>query len=108
MDICCNSCWSNVSEKAFRTSCLHVFCSTCAQEVFSRNQFTSCPVCSSNVNSNEDIKEFQVVGGPIPEPQLIELQNMLFAVATANGSHWISRQLEVLGKFHIAQLEGKD
>lgn len=50
--------------------------------------------------------EFQIVGGPIPDNQLIELQGMLLAVAVSNGCQWLSRQLEMLHRFQMTQLQG--
>ena len=106
MEICCNNCWSPIEEKAFKTPCLHVYCVTCASDLFSRSKYTSCLVCSTNINCSEDLVEFQIVGGPIPDTQLNELQSMLLAVTAANGINWMSRQLELLTKFETTQYKG--
>lgn len=56
----CNSCHSKVDGIAYRTSCFHLFCPSCAKQIFS-DGFT-CNICTS-VLSKGDVREV-VIGAP--------------------------------------------
>jgi hypothetical protein len=44
MSIVCNSCHADTDGIAYRTTCCHMFCPTCANAAFQSSSF--CPVCS--------------------------------------------------------------
>lgn len=105
MEIICNKCWQGVQEKAYRIPCQHVFCETCIHHQFSSK--LKCPVCSFAAKSLNSVREFQVVGGPIPDNQLESLEDMVVSVYVANGHRWLADQLEGLHKFELLQMQGK-
>jgi hypothetical protein len=51
----CNACWRDIKTgRAYKTSCLHLFCSVCAQRFFGRA--LECPLCNASL-SNDAIVE---------------------------------------------------
>jgi hypothetical protein len=105
----CNACWTKISEKAFRTSCDHCFCAKCEASEVLLQRDRVCPLCSKKLHSqqNDDVVEFQVVGGPVLDSQLVELKSMMLAVAFANGNSFFLSFIQSIHAFEKVQGEGR-
>ena len=60
--ILCNGCWLPLHDKAYKTSCSHVFCRACAESFFSKRQI--CPLCDAAVGGEAGIIELATDKSP--------------------------------------------